>query len=90
MNRAINRLKLVFIGIFAIAGIAIWTYHLMWVWPGQRCEARGGWWDWHTRTCATPVPLQMLTGRPGAQKITPQNPEVQQAPSQLAPGQTPR
>ena len=65
MNRFINRLKLVFIGVFAVAGALIWTYHLVWVWPGQRCEARGGWWDWQTLVCATPVPLSMFTGRQG-------------------------
>jgi hypothetical protein len=90
MDRFINRLKLVFIGVFAVAGVLVWTYHLVWVWPGQRCEAHGGWWDWHTRACATPVPLSMFTGKPGERRIVPETPQVEQAPTALAPGQTPR
>jgi hypothetical protein len=91
MNRFINRLKIAFIAIFAVSGVAIWSYHLVWVWPGQKCEAHGWWWDWRTRTCAMPVPLSVFTGKAGAPKqIVPENPEVQQAPTALAPGQTPR
>lgn len=63
MFRLINRLKLIFLGIFAMSSVAIATYHGIWVWPAQRCEARGAWWDNATRTCATPVPLYVLTGR---------------------------
>jgi hypothetical protein len=63
MNRTIERLKLAFLVIFAVCCVAIWTAHLMFIWPGQRCEAKGMWWDWRERTCALPVPLQVFTGR---------------------------
>ena len=63
MNRFIDRLKIFFIGVFLICCIGIWTLHLVWIWPGKRCEAKGMWWDWRERVCALPVPLQVFTGR---------------------------
>jgi len=63
MNRFLGRLKFYFVGFFAICCAAVWTIHLVWVWPGQRCEVNEMWWDWRTRTCALPVPLHLITGR---------------------------
>ena len=31
---------------------------------GERCEARGDWYDIETRTCATPIYVPDITGRP--------------------------
>jgi hypothetical protein len=64
MNRFIDRLKLFFLGVFAISCIGVWAYQLLWVAPEKRCEAHGDWWDPHTRVCATPIYLPNLTGRP--------------------------
>ena len=74
MNKIFTRTKLVFLGLFAVAVVAIWGYQYFYVWPGQRCEARGWWWDWRTRICALPVPLEVLTGRKAGEveKIVPQ------------------
>ena len=74
MNRIIERLKIIFVVIFAVCCVAVWTIHLGWIWPGKRCEAKGMWWDWRERTCALPVPLHVITGRaPGqVEKIVPQ------------------
>jgi hypothetical protein len=63
MNRILGRLKIAFVAFFAICCVAVWSIHLIFVWPGQRCEANEMWWDWRTRTCAMPVPLHMFTGR---------------------------
>ena len=63
MNLTINRLKWIFLGLFAVGCVAVWVYHLMWVWPGQRCEAAGRWWDGATRTCAQPIYIPDITGR---------------------------
>ncbi len=52
MNRLIDRMKIFFVVVFGIACVAVWTLHLVWIWPGQRCEARGWWWDWRKRVCA--------------------------------------
>jgi hypothetical protein len=80
MNRFIDRLKIFFLVVFAILTVGVWTVHIFWVWPGQRCEAKNMWWDWRTRVCALPVPLQAFTGRktgepreivPAPQPVTP-------------------
>lgn len=63
MNRFINRLKLVFLAVFAVACVGVWTYQLMYARPQALCEAHGGWWDWRTRICGQPIPLWMLTHR---------------------------
>jgi hypothetical protein len=64
MNRFIDRLKLFFLGVFAIACIAVWANQLWWVGPEKRCESHGNWWDPTSRVCATPIYLPNLTGRP--------------------------
>ena len=64
MNASINRLKIIFIGIFAFAVVAIWTYSLLWLWPEKDCQKAGGWWDNGQRICARPIFIPSLTGRP--------------------------
>ena len=64
MNRFIDRLKIFFLGLFAIACIAVWADQLLWVGPAKRCESQGNWWDPSSRVCATPIYLPNLTGRP--------------------------
>jgi len=64
MNRLIDRLKLFFLGLFAISCAAVWAYQLLWVAPMKACESHGNWWDPLSRVCATPIYLPNLTGRP--------------------------
>jgi len=64
MNPTINRLKLVFLGLFALGAAGIWAYQILYVMPAQACDRREGWWDWRTRVCATPIYIPSLTGRP--------------------------
>ncbi|HVY35610.1 MAG TPA: hypothetical protein VG960_14445 [Caulobacteraceae bacterium] len=64
MNRLIDRLKLFFLGLFAIACVVVWAYQLLWVAPMKACESHGNWWDPFSRVCATPLYLPNLTGRP--------------------------
>jgi hypothetical protein len=64
MNRLIDRLKIVFLGLFAISCVVVWAYQLLWVAPMKACEAHGNWWDPSSRVCATPIYLPNLTGRP--------------------------
>jgi hypothetical protein len=64
MNPLIDRMKLFFLGVFAIACIAVWAYQLLWAGPAKRCESQGNWWDGQSRVCATPIYLPNLTGRP--------------------------
>ena len=70
MNRTIDRLKLMFLGLFAILSAGALAYHVFWVWPGQKCEAAGDWWDWRSRTCARPILISDITGRPRTDKAS--------------------
>lgn len=63
MDNTFARLKLIFLGLFAIGTVAVLVYHLFWVWPGQKCEEAGNWWDPYGRTCARPVLISDITGR---------------------------
>jgi hypothetical protein len=63
MNPTIDRLKLIFLVIFAICCVGIWTYQALYVWPRNKCEAMGDWWDWRDRVCAVPMPIWRFTGR---------------------------
>ena len=71
MNKIFDRTKLIFLGIFAVAVVAIWGYQYFYVWPGQRCEAMGRWWAQEERICGVPVRISTLTGRPDPVKKTP-------------------
>ena len=64
MNRMIDRLKLIFLGIFFLGAAATWGYQALWVWPAKNCEANGNWWNSSSRTCAHPIYIPDLTGRP--------------------------
>ena len=64
MNPTIDRLKLIFLGIFAVMCAAVWAYQIFYVWPAKRCDAESGWWDRGARICAQPLYVPSLTGRP--------------------------
>jgi len=81
MNRTIDRLKLIFLVIFAICCVGAWTYQALYVWPRNKCEKMGDWWDWHDRVCAVPMPIWSFTGRrPQAQGPQVQGPQAQVPP----------
>jgi hypothetical protein len=63
MNPTINRLTLVFLGVFAVAviGVIVWT--VGWAIPARQCEAQHKWWDHGQRVCAQPVLISDITGR---------------------------
>ena len=64
MNSTIDRLKILFVVIFAIGCAAIWAYQIFYVWPAKKCEAGGQWWDRDRRVCAQPIYIPDITGRP--------------------------
>jgi hypothetical protein len=64
MNSTIDRLKLIFLGIFAISGVALWAFQILYVMPAKKCEAGGQWWDSGRRVCAQPIYIPDMTGRP--------------------------
>jgi len=63
MNPNIERLKLIFLGLFAVlvVGVAIWQ--VGWIMPQKKCESQHKWWDHGQRVCATPVLISDITGR---------------------------
>ena len=63
MNPTIERLKLIFLGIFAVANVAILVWQVGWVWPEQKCAEARKWWDGSERVCAQPILISDITGR---------------------------
>jgi hypothetical protein len=63
MNPTIERLKLIFLGAFAIlvVGVVVWT--VGWAIPGKKCTDARKWWDASERVCAQPVLISDITGR---------------------------
>ena len=75
MNRAIQKLTLFFVGVFAVCCVGVAVYQVVWVLPEKRCEERGWWWDPDTRLCGMPVSVTSFTHRPiGSPKVTPTKP----------------
>ena len=58
MTLIIDRLKLIFLGVFALACAGAWAYQIFVVGPAKRCEAAGNWWDPEGLECATPIDLR--------------------------------
>ena len=63
MNPTIERLKLIFLGIFAVANVAILIWTVGWGMPEQRCLEAHKWWDGYQRVCAQPILTSDITGR---------------------------
>lgn len=64
MNSPVQRLKLVFLVVFAVINVAMLVWQFGWVAPRQKCEAAGHWWDGgFSRVCAQPVLISDITGR---------------------------
>jgi hypothetical protein len=63
MNPVIDRLKLIFVGIFLVANIAMLIWQVGWVMPRESCEKAHKWWDGSQRVCAQPILISDVTGR---------------------------
>ena len=64
MSTWINRLKLIFLALFAVLSAGAVIYHFGWVRPMQKCEIeQHKWWDSGGRVCATPILISDITGR---------------------------
>jgi len=63
MNPMIERLKLIFLGVFglAVVGVLVWTFG--WAIPAKKCAEERKWWDPGQRVCAQPVLISDITGR---------------------------
>ena len=65
MKSNIRRLQYLFLGLFLVGAVGVFTYHYVWVWPKARCEARGPDHAWAGKwlKCATVMPIEVLTMR---------------------------
>ena len=63
MNPNIERLKLIFIGLFAVLAVAAIVWQVGWILPKQACEKAHKWWDGDQRVCAQPVLISDITGK---------------------------
>ena len=63
MNPTIERLKLIFLGIFAVANVGILVWTLGWAMPEEKCVGAHKWWDGDQRVCAQPILTSDVTGR---------------------------
>ncbi len=66
MNRflTMKRLSILFFGIFGVLVAGTLVFQSYWVEPGERCVDDGKWYDMESRTCATPIYIPDITGRP--------------------------
>lgn len=65
MNHWITNAKLIVTGLAVIAVLATIGYEWRYVWPVQKCEQHGAWWDPRDRQCLTPMPIWRITQRGG-------------------------
>ncbi len=63
MTRWFTSAKLFVLGAFLFASLATVGYEMYYVWPAQRCDERGAWWDPQDHQCLTPMPIWRITGR---------------------------
>ena len=72
MNRFISRTTMLMFGVFLVSCLGALAYHAYFVWPLQKCEQAGAWWDARDRQCLTPLPIWRITGRvPSAPAVKP-------------------
>lgn len=63
MNPDIERLKLIFMGLFVAGALGVGVWQIGWEGPRRACESQGKWWDHSQRVCAQPVLISDITGR---------------------------
>ena len=64
MNRWISNTKYIIFGIFFVGSLSVTAYEWWYVWPAQKCDRAGAWWDPEDRQCLAPLPIWRITGRP--------------------------
>ncbi|HEX3700194.1 MAG TPA: hypothetical protein VHV27_05915 [Phenylobacterium sp.] len=63
MNPVIDRLKLIFLGVFLVVNVALLVWEFGWELPREHCEKAHKWWDGSQRVCAQPILISDITGR---------------------------
>ena len=61
MKRTFLIARLVVFALFLAAAGGEIGYTMLYVWPAQKCEKAGLWWDPKDRECLTPVPIERFT-----------------------------
>ena len=64
MSKLIRRVFRITAGVFVVVSLVMVVVQLVWINPGRECEQAGKWWDWRQRTCAQPILISDITGRP--------------------------
>ena len=64
MSKLIRRVFRITAGVFVVVSLVMVVVQLVWINPGKECEQAGKWWDWRQRTCAQPILISDITGRP--------------------------
>ena len=64
---SMKRLSILLVALFVIGVGGAMIFDRYWLAPGDACEAKGNWYDIESRTCATPVYVPDITGRPAGQ-----------------------
>ena len=66
MKSNISRLQKTFLAVFLGATLSVFCYHYFYVWPKQRCLARGAGFLWAEKwmKCGTVYSIETLTRRP--------------------------
>ncbi len=68
MLRIFSRIQIAYLCLFLGVCSFMFYYEAIHVWPAQQCEAQGGWWDGKGLVCATPIPIERITGHPSKAK----------------------
>lgn len=61
---SMKRLTILFFSVFAVLVTGTVVFQSYWLDPGERCEKDGKWYDVESRTCALPIYIPDITGRP--------------------------
>ena len=64
MSKLIRRVFRIIAGVFIAVSLVLAVVQVVWITPGRECEQAGKWWDWRQRTCAQPILISDITGRP--------------------------
>ncbi len=63
MKSNLNRLMLIFLGVFTLLVVGALVWQVGWIIPMKKCESAHKWWDYSSRVCAQPVLISDITGR---------------------------
>ena len=72
MSKIYTHLRTLFLVLLFLGTAASAAYQVLVLQPKKACERHGNWWDPKRRTCAYPVDITTITGRPrGSPPVTP-------------------